>query len=224
MNGKSSFFSVASGIDPDLAREVKIGEFRKTYPLLARKRILLFLGRLHWSKGLEVQARAIASVLKEDPDVMWVLVGPDDGEWESLSRLIKTLGLERHVLWTGPLTRRNCLQALADADVFLLTSRHEAHSMAMNEALAIGVPLIMTDTVGFNEVAKAGAGKIVPWDSQAVATVVVEVLRNRELALEMGEAGRRLAAGQLAWPKIAAAMAEQYSRILARPVCQQPPP
>ena len=50
---------------------------------------LLFLGRLHWSKGLELQADAFAILASEFPDLVWVLVGPDGGEWPALSERIR---------------------------------------------------------------------------------------------------------------------------------------
>ena len=218
LDGKVSSFVVPSGIDPELAQRITPGRFREAYPALENKRLLLFLGRLHWSKGLELQVRALDLVFKNNSNVIWVLVGPDEGEWDRLSRMIDDLHLRDHVLWTGPLPRQKCLEALADADVFLLTSRHEAHSMAMYEALAVGVPIVLTKNVQFNDAAASGAAKIVCWDGEEVAGATIEILRNQKLALEMRSAGRRFANERLAWPKIGAAMAERYEQILDGPL------
>lgn len=214
LDGKVSSFVVPSGIDPNLAQKVTPGKFREAYPALENKRVLLFLGRLHWSKGLELQLHALDIIVKNIPNVIWVLVGPDEGEWDRLSRLISELRLNDHVFWTGPLRRQKCIEALADADIFLLTSRHEAHSMAMNEALAVGVPMVLTQTVQFGEAAACGAAKIACWDSKSVAEAIMEILRNEKSALEMRSAGRSFATERLAWPKIGAAMAQRYQQIL----------
>jgi glycosyltransferase involved in cell wall biosynthesis len=149
------------------------------------------------------------------PDLAWVLVGPDEGVWTSLSRLISDLGIQQRVAWMGQLPHERCLEALVDADVFLLTSRHEAHSMAMNEALAVGVPMIMTDTVGFNEAEQWGASKVVPVDPGSVADAIAEVLESPETAARMRDAGRRFVSERLAWPMVARAMKKTYLEILS---------
>ncbi len=215
INGKVPYFVIPNGADPAIAKGVAPGRFRKNYPVLENKRILLFLGRLHWSKGLELQAEALKLIIQKFPNAMWVLVGPDDGEWEKISRMVELSGLKKHVLWTGMLPIEKCLDALADADLFLLTSRHEAQSMAMNEALAVGVPIVMTGTVQFDNIIDSGAGRVVDWDANALAEAAADVLQNQESASKMRAAGRRVSVEKLAWPKISMAMAREYELILS---------
>ena len=210
LNGHTPYFVVPSGTDLGLAKGIQPGAFRARYPFLQGKRILLFLGRLHWSKGLELQAQALARLIKDFPHLVWVLVGPDGGEYHRLFRRICTMGLRDYVFWTGLLPRAACLEALVAADVLLLTSRHEAHSMAMNEALAVGVPLVITDTVQFDEVGASGAGYVVRWDADHLAVAIAEILNHPKQAHQMRVAGRRLAAERLAWPKVAEAMVQEY--------------
>lgn len=212
------FFVVPNGIDPSLAKNVVKGRFREAFPDLKGKQIMLFLGRLHPVKGLELQAEVLALLVQQFPSLVWVLVGPDDGDWPRLSRCISSLGLERHVLWTGPLHGSRCLEALADADVFLLTSRHEAHSQAMNEALASGVPLVITDTVQYDEIEEWGAGYVTSRKAPQVAAALANILAHPQKAREMADAGRRLAAERLEWSRVADAMVQVYEKVLAGPV------
>jgi glycosyltransferase involved in cell wall biosynthesis len=214
VNGTTRTVVVPSGVDPSLACNVERGQFRKAWPALRGKRIALFLGRLHWSKGLELQTQALALLAKEFRDLVWVLIGPDEGAYDGLSRQIREMGLGGQVVWTGLLPWQTSLEALVDADVLLLTSRHEAHSMAMNEALAIGVPVIVTDTVQFDEVQQWGAGYVVPSDPQHLAAAVADILCHPEKADRMREAGRQMVAKRLAWPKVAEAMVRVYEEIL----------
>lgn len=207
-------FVVPSGIDASLADRVVKGEFRQAFSDLKGKRIMLFLGRLHWSKGLDLQVEALAFLVRDFPDLMWVLVGPDGGEWPRLSRRIAALGLKHHTLWTGLLPHAGCLKALADADVFVLTSRHEAHSVAMNEALACGVPIVITDTVSFDGIQQWGAGRVTTWEARNLAHAIGEVLANPQQANDMREAGRRMVERCLAWPKVAEAMVKAYEELL----------
>jgi glycosyltransferase involved in cell wall biosynthesis len=209
------FAVIRNGVEPVSNAGVDTGEFRRAYPSLRGRRIALFLGRLHWSKGLELQAEALALSVREFPDLVWVLAGPDEGEWARLARQIARLGLENQVLRTGPLTHARCLEALRAADLFLLTSRHEAHSMAMNEALAVGVPLVITEDVRFAEIREWGAGRVVPAHPQPLAEAIASILSRPEEAEGMREAGRRLASERLAWPDIAREMIEAYEEILS---------
>ncbi len=208
---------IPNGIDPSLSKNVAAGRFRHAYPALKERTILLYLGRLHPSKGLDLQLRALPALVKRFPRVMWVLVGPDQGEWTRLWREIRSRGLESYVFWTGPLPHARCLEALADADVFLLTSRHEAHSMAMNEALSLGVPVVITETLHFQEVEDANAGYVVPWDPMSLAAAVTDILQHEDAGARMRQAGPRLVANWLAWPRVADAMIRAYQRILAAP-------
>jgi len=175
---------------------------------------MLFLGRLHWSKALELQAQALSLLVEEFPNLMWVLVGPDTGLWNSLSNRISELGLQKHVLWTNSLPRDACFGALTDTDVFLLTSEFEAHSMAMNEALAVGVPIVITDSVQFEAVQKSGAGMVVQREPTEIAKAIAHILRNPAEADRMRGAGRKLVNEHLAWHKVAGAMSDAYRKVL----------
>ncbi|HJU05318.1 MAG TPA: glycosyltransferase, partial [Nitrospiraceae bacterium] len=215
MEGRAFPIVIPNGIDPSLRTNVATGRFRHAHPNFIGKKILLFSGRLHPSKGLELQLHALAVLVKQFPQVMWVLVGPDQGMWARLRHEACSLGLESYVFRTGLLPHEQCLEALADADVLLLTSHHEAHSMAMNEALCLGVPIVMTDTLHFKEVQEAGAGYVVPWDPGSLAAAVADILQHHDRAVSMRQAGLRLVTDRLAWPKVADAMVRAYEHILA---------
>lgn len=210
---------VPNGIDPALGDSAKQGQLRRRRPALRGRRIVLFLGRLHWTKGLDVQVEALAILAKRNPEVLWLVVGPDDGERPRLSARLAQLGLEKHVLWLGLLGGEERLEALADADVFWLTSRagFEGHSMAMNEALALGIPVVLTDTVRFNAVQEYGAGYVVPWDPEEVARATARILDDPAGAARMRERARALAREVLAWPRIAERMIGVYERVIGAP-------
>lgn len=191
------------------------GSFKRRFPQIGDRRVLLFLGRLHWSKGLDLQRLALRKLLAGRQDVIWVLVGPDEGEWRELERQIESDGSAGHVLWTGPLEHSASLEALVDADVVLITSHHEAHSMSMNEALILGKPLILTDTVGFPAAAERGAALQVRPDAGELTETIESILDDSGLAEALGDAGRAFARAELSWPSIADRMLAFYGRVLA---------
>jgi glycosyltransferase involved in cell wall biosynthesis len=206
---------VPNGVDPALGSRVRPGGFRKRHAVLRGRRLMLFLGRLHWSKGLELQLHALDLLQERFPDLVWILVGPDEGAWAGLRREVRRRRLEDRVLWLGSLAWEECLDALADADVFVLTSRHEAHSVALNEALAVGAPVVITRTGSADEVAEAGAGHVVTWTPEEVAAAVADVLSHPTEAMAMREAGRRLVLTNLAWSHVADSLVRVYQQMLS---------
>src|SRR2546426_10041254 len=68
----ASILIVPNGIDPSLGRGISAGSFLNAFPRLRGKRLLLFVGRIHWIKGLDVQAEAVSLLSQKFPDLMWV--------------------------------------------------------------------------------------------------------------------------------------------------------
>jgi len=211
---------VASAVVPNGTPPVHLSfggrlRFRQRHPRLRDDPFILFAGRLHWSKGLAIQLQALKELLKTWPQVRWVMAGPDGGDGAGLRRLARDLGVASRVVWTGPLSRQELLETYAAASAFVLTSIHEAHSMDMNEALAVGVPIVATRTVRFDEIQEWGAGHVVAWDGQSVASALGQILADPERAAAMRRAGQAAAARELAWPVIARRLERVYESVLA---------
>jgi glycosyltransferase involved in cell wall biosynthesis len=141
--------------------------FRRAFPSVGDKRIILFLGRIHEKKGCELLIRAYASMLRDSPDARqsWhlVFVGPDtkDAYRRSLDRLISQTCPEDTVTWTGLLTGDLKWDAFRAADAFALTSHQENFGIAVAEALACGVPVLLSNQVNiWREIAEDNAGFI----------------------------------------------------------------
>jgi len=199
---------IPNGIDPDLGRGLEPGRFRDRHNLTG-KRLVLFVGRLHWSKNLELQLAAIRELVVHIPDIVWVLIGPDEGQWESLRSAIDAADLAANVRWLGAMDRAEVLDAFADADVVLLTSRHEAHPMSMNEALVIGAPLVMTHQTGFPHLDGRGAA-VVDASAASVAAAVRAILDDPGTAEAMRVAGRLTARAEYGWGRVAGQIIAAY--------------
>lgn len=129
-HGKATFV-IPSGVDPRPFESIPKNAFRARYPMLQGRPVVLFLGRLHWSKGLDVQAAALAAVVRAIPECAWVVAGPDCGYGGELKARVDALGFRENFVPTGLLSRAEALEALVDADVVVLSSRHEAHSLSL---------------------------------------------------------------------------------------------
>ena len=164
-------------------------EFRAAWPAVGDAPFVLFLSRLHPKKGLDILADALARLAPARPDVRLVVAGPDGGARVDFERRVAAAGLADRVVLTGPLYGRAKWAALAAASVFCLPSRQEGFSVAILEALAARVPVVVSAECHFPEVSEAGAGEVVPLDAGAVAAALGRVL---DTPGDRGLSGRKL--------------------------------
>jgi glycosyltransferase involved in cell wall biosynthesis len=119
------------------------GDFKKKFGIDKNEKIVLYLGRIHESKGLGMLAEAFSFVTKEIENVRLVLVGPDDGYALAFSRIASTLGIRRKVLLTGFINEENKLAALIDSEVFV-TPRFFGFPITFLETCVAGCPIVTT--------------------------------------------------------------------------------
>ncbi|MBC7782498.1 MAG: glycosyltransferase [Burkholderiales bacterium] len=186
------------------------GSFRKAHPALGDRPYVLFLGRLHFKKGLDYLAAAFAELAGKMLEIDLVVAGPDDGEGTNFQRAIAEAGLGARVHLVGPLYGRRKIEAFADAAVFCLPSRQEGFSVAIVEAMACGVPVVISRACHFPEVQGAGAGIITELRPLEIAGALGRVLSDQATRDAMGVAGRSLVSGKYTWASIAAKSIEIY--------------
>ncbi len=170
------------------------GTFRAAHPELGGDPFVLFVGRLHEQKGVDLLLAAFERV---PPPARLVIAGPDYGV------AVRTGGRVLHV---GPVYGRDKLAALVDAAAFCLPSRHEGFSLAVIEALAAGVPVVISTECHFPEVAAAGAGLVTPLDPPAIAAAMRQVLADGRFR----GVGRTMIADRYNWMAIAADTVRAY--------------
>jgi glycosyltransferase involved in cell wall biosynthesis len=139
------------------------GAFRNKYNLNDKK-IVMFLGRIHWIKGIDFLVESFAELTRVRNDSVLVIVGNDDGFKTTLEDLINRLGISDKVIFTGFLGGENKLEALVDADMVIQTSRYEQGAWAPFEAVLCGTPIIVSSNSGAGEdVKKIDAGYLVEY-------------------------------------------------------------
>ena len=187
------------------------GFFAERIPQLRGKRVVFFLSRLHTKKGLDILAQAFAILAKSHPDVDLAVAGPDGGARDGFIRLVGQLGLTERVHLTGPIYGADKLRALVDASCFCLPSRQEGFSVAITEALACAVPVVISDACHFPEVGTAHAGIVTSLEPADVAAALATVLDDPATAARMGENGRRLVYENYTWPRVAELTTQGYA-------------
>jgi len=145
---------------PDCDTHAAAEEFLAQHPELRGKRVAIYLGRIHPKKGTDLLIEAFAATLARDPAWHLVIVGPDTIGWKkNLEALAARLGIADRIAWTGALDGTQKWGALAAAEVFVLPSHQENFGIVVAEALACGLPVILSDKVNiWREVVNHRAG------------------------------------------------------------------
>ena len=146
-------------LSPD-AQAATANDFLGLHRHLRGRRLLLFLSRLHEKKGCDLLIEAFAGVAGSDPHLHLVMAGPDAvGIRPALQRLAQRLGVADRITWTGMLAGRAKWGAMRAAEVFVLPSHQENFGIAVAEALAVGLPVLISNRVNiWCEIVEAGAG------------------------------------------------------------------
>jgi glycosyltransferase involved in cell wall biosynthesis len=191
--------------------------FIRRYPELSGKQIVLFLGRLHYKKQLDVVIRAFHQACFDKPDAQLVLAGAGEGPYvESLHDLVKRLGIKDRVLFTGILKGDAVKEVFRAASVFVLPSWQENFGLALVEAMAAQCPVVISDHIDLApDVAQAKAGLVVSPNTEETAEAITRLLENEEMRREMGSRGRRLVLEKFTWERCALDFNEVFDDILA---------
>lgn len=154
---------VGYGLELDqAARDADARTFFAAFPATRDKRLLLFLARIHPKKGCDLLLEAFAKVAANDPSLHLVMAGPDQIGWQpSLQTQAARLGIAERITWCGMLAGDLKWAALRAAEAFVLPSHQENFGIAVAEALALGVPVLISDKVNiWREIAAAQAGLV----------------------------------------------------------------
>jgi glycosyltransferase involved in cell wall biosynthesis len=163
---------------PPNAAQAQREAFLSSFPRLRGRRLVLFLGRIHPKKGGDLLLQGFARVAAAAPELDVVMAGPDaGGERARLESLALRLGVADRVHWTGMLAGELKWGALRAAEVFALPSHQENFGVAVVEALACGVPVLVSDKVNiWREVVEDGCGIVASDKVEGVVTQLQEWL------------------------------------------------
>ena len=169
---------------------------------LEGKKVVLTLGRLVPRKGADMAIRAMAKVIRQRPDVHYLIVGDGDLRPE-LERLIAEENLARQITLVGPVSEPDLVRYFRLCDLFLMPNRTmpdgdtEGFGLVFREANACGKPVIGGRAGGVVEAVIDGqSGYLVNGeDPDEIAEKVLSILDNDELAAFLGSRGLEIARG-----------------------------
>ena len=199
-----------NGIDSEtFAKKPVRGSFRAKWKITADEPVVLFLSRLIPRKNADLLIRAFARVLPSAGRL--VIAGPEGqrGYQRELQQLASICGIESRVIFAGPLYDDAKVEAIVDADIFVLASRYENFANAPAEALECGVPVIVSESCGISSLIAGKAGLVVEPKLEPLACALATLLSDRPLYQKLVD-GCRKVADELGWGALAQQMEKIY--------------
>ena len=198
-----------NGVDPSEAvvRDPAQAEvFLKRFPIARGKTVILFLHRIDQKKGLNILAEAYHRVRVRFPQTHLIVAGPETRGFTVTARgFFEAAGCADAVTFTGMLEGEDKKGAFAAASVFVAPSYSEGFSMSVLEAMAAGLPCVLSEGCNFPEAGAAGAARIVPTgNADAFAAALNDFLSDPATMQPMGLLARKMVLSSYTWPKIAA--------------------
>ncbi len=189
-------------------------------PRKGRPKTLLYLGRLHPKKGLTELLSAWVRLASERPDWILRIVGPDEDEHRTELEKMAAQMKARRIVFGGPVYGAEKANILRESDLFVLPTRNENFGLAVAEALAAGVPAIVSRGAPWSGLETERCGWWVDRGVEPllVALRVATAIPDAELR-SMGRRGHSWMARDFGWDRIARDMQSVYNWVLGRTEC-----
>lgn len=208
---------IPNGLDSDKYDDLPpFGRFRKKHKIGDAK-IILHFGRINFIKGIDILVKAFAEVSRTRDDVFLVIAGPDNEGYRSqVESWLTEENVTSKIIFTGMLQGDDALEVLRDADIFALPSYAENFGIAVIEAMASGLPVVISDKVNiWREVRDAGAGLVTSCNETEVAEAFIKLLDDNKKRGKLGNAGKILVREKYGWDEIVQELRATYKNILA---------
>jgi glycosyltransferase involved in cell wall biosynthesis len=179
--------------------------------------LLLYTGRLAANKRLDTVISLLPDLLKEFPDLTFVVVGEDHGMASSWRQLAERLEVEGHVKFLGHVSRAELVEAYRACDAFVLPSDYEAFGIVLLEAMACGKPCVATRVGGVVDIIRhQETGLLVEFgDREALKEALTSLLGDHTARQELGAAARASVGREFDWGAVVERIDAQYAELTA---------
>jgi glycosyltransferase involved in cell wall biosynthesis len=190
-------------------------KIRHIYGISPETPVVLFLSRLHYKKRPDLLIQSLAK-LAHQKQFHLILAGSGEADYsDELKHLVASLGLAEQTSFVGFVEGMDKDLLLQGSDLFVLPSFSENFGIAVAEAMAAGLPVIITPDIQIApEIAAAKAGVIVVGEIEALASAIAQLLDSPQLRQLMGENGKILVSRRYSWIAIASHLSDVYSSIV----------
>lgn len=208
-------FVLPHGLSVPLAISNAHSRLREHLKVPADEPVILFMSRLHPKKGLDYLIPALAKLTHHR--FTFVIAGSGSKEYEAeIKSLVTSSGIGDRVYFAGFLEGESKNLFIQGSDLFALTSHSENFAVVVLEALAAGVPVVVTPGVALASVVQQHQlGYVTQLDVSAIASTVEQYLNNPQQGKNMGKSAQKLIYDHYTWDQIAARMIHIYQAILS---------
>jgi glycogen synthase len=198
----------------DEARQQNLKPFRSAFALPEEK-LVLFVGRLVYEKGAHVLINAIPRIL-EKVNAKFVIVGSGYMK-DQLSTIVRSMGLEHKVMFTGFVDEETLLKLQCCADVSVVPSLFEPFGIVTLEAMAAKSPVVVSDTGGLSEIVEHDITgvKVYPNNTESLAWGITKVLTDDKYRNILRENAYKKIQEKYDWDKIAQQTKRIYEIVLS---------
>lgn len=194
---------IPNGVYQESLAPVEPNPFLVNHPGLKETGYILFLSRLSSQKGLTYLLQGFEIYAEQNTTIRLVIAGPDYGELPVIEELLSKMKYTDRVLLIGSIYGDEKIGALHGASCFALTSLNEGFSVALLEALACGLPAVISERCFFPEVEQAGAGLITDLDPISISNAFKKIFDSEQTRLKMGKKAQQLVEKTYNWRAIA---------------------
>ncbi|OQY76006.1 MAG: hypothetical protein B6D44_00385 [Ignavibacteriales bacterium UTCHB2] len=208
---------IPNGIDiKDHYKDPSSQKLFELYPNLKNKFLILYLGRLHPIKGIEIIIKSLKYLEHKSDKIHVVIAGTGESDYEEkLKYLAESISSKNIVTFTGLVEGELKSSLLSVCNLFVLLSYSEAFSMSVLEALAYNKPVIIGRKCNFDEIENEYCGFVIQNDPQRLAEKIEVLYNDSNLCVKMGESARSLVTNKYNWEKIALEFKEKLEEIVA---------
>ena len=154
---------------------------------------LLNIGRIDPKKGIDLLLLVFSQLNKKYRNLMLVIVGTGPEEYvKKMKEMVKKLGVQESVKFTGYVTEEEKIELLNSAKLFVVTSHSDVHTTTAIEAMAVGIPVVITKASDFPEIDSYEAGFTVESSQESVYNAIEELLDNEEKIKRFSKNAKKL--------------------------------
>jgi len=195
------------------------GSFKRKFDIPDRKKIVLYLGRIHKTKGIDLLVKAYAYLIKEMKctDALLVIAGPDDGYLTEVKRLLTSLKIVES-LFTEMLSEKEKISAYVDSRIVVNVEPRNVFGLVPLEAAACSTPVVVSKGNAIRETIHEGKfGFSVKYGEVIGLAKIMSILLNDDcLAKEMGQKGRKYIFENYNWTNSITKLEKVYQEIHSR--------
>ena len=204
--------TIPHGVYPEMWTQIPTSPtlFRDSLHVARNSPIVLFVGRLDLTKGLDLLIESFVTVLEKAPDAMLVLLGPDFGMQSQLETRVQRHGLGNHVVFAGPASQDLIRSAYRESTVVVIPSTYESFSLVALEAAAAGTPVVMTETCGLAVTFRRAGLAVTNADILSLGKTISMIVRDENFRESQRVALDRLPWKKFTWREVARAVLAVY--------------